>query len=555
MNKKIILIILVVLIAHLFFLNSGNTEAQLANSSWPTFHGNAQRTGLSPYDTSHVDGTILWAFKAGDQIEASPMVGEDGAIYFGANDGYFYAVNKNGTLRWKTKISTPRLQGYGGDTSYTSIIAAAVIDKQGNIYVTSRDQNLTALDSEGKIKWKFPINLSPDHIGSPLVGDDGTIYVNASPPDENFYEDDGTIYIKENPPEGGLYAINPDGTEKWHYYVKQRMFNSPAMGKDGTLYIAVATSFSEVKLIAINQDGTKKWEVLLPKEVESSPVVADNGVIYIGSFTQDRKGAGLFAVTKEGVLWHYTVGEKEVMSTPAVAKDGTIYIGSMVDKLFAINPDGTKKWSFDVGGEIGSSPAIGADGTIYFGVAVRSADQPNFIALNPDGTMKWKFASKLHVTLIASPAIGSEGTVYMTGWDGNLYAFGGSSPSAASIPEGALIRAIGGIDVYIVKHVGSKKFKRLILSPHVFNSYGHLRWEDIMDVQQSVVDAFTTSDMVRATVAGDPKVYRLFPSGDTGTKRWVETAEAFNRFGYDWDAIYTINKTERDAYLEGAPIE
>lgn len=123
------------------------------------------------------------------------------------------------------------------------------------------------------------------------------------------------------------------------------------------------------------------------------------------------------------------------------------------------------------------------------------------------------------------------------------------------LPEGALIRAIGDIDVYIVKYMGSKKFKRLVLNPHVFESYGHLRWQDVKDVDQSIVDAFTTSDMVRATVAGDPRVYRLFPDGDTGTKRWIKTAEAFNRLGHDWDAIYTINETDRDAYVEGATIE
>lgn len=122
------------------------------------------------------------------------------------------------------------------------------------------------------------------------------------------------------------------------------------------------------------------------------------------------------------------------------------------------------------------------------------------------------------------------------------------------IPEGGLIRAIGDIDVYIVKYMGSKKLKRLVLSPTVFNSYGHLRWENIKDVDQSVVDVFTTSDLVRATVAGDSRVFRLFPSGDTGEKRWIRTETAFLKLGYDWDAVYTINETDRDAYVNGQDI-
>jgi outer membrane protein assembly factor BamB len=40
----------------------------------------------------------------------------------------------------------------------------------------------------------------------------------------------------------------------------------------------------------------------------------------------------------------------------------------MDNKLYAINPDGSQKWSFTTGDiAIWSSPAIGADGTIYVG--------------------------------------------------------------------------------------------------------------------------------------------------------------------------------------------
>ena len=54
-------------------------------------------------------------------------------------------------------------------------------------------------------------------------------------------------------------------------------------------------------------------------------------------------------------------------SSPAIGSDGTIYVGSEDNNLYAINPDGTKKWAFDTGDDVNSSPAIGRDGTIYFG--------------------------------------------------------------------------------------------------------------------------------------------------------------------------------------------
>ncbi|MDO8558144.1 MAG: peptidoglycan DD-metalloendopeptidase family protein [bacterium] len=127
--------------------------------------------------------------------------------------------------------------------------------------------------------------------------------------------------------------------------------------------------------------------------------------------------------------------------------------------------------------------------------------------------------------------------------------------SSPAITEGALIRAAGDIDVYIVKYKNGKQFKRLILSPKVFNSYGHLRWENVITVTRTAVDTFAISDLVRATVAQDPKVYRLYPSGDIGEKRWIKTAEAFVRLGYDWDAVYEINSFDRDSYLTGIPLE
>lgn len=101
----------------------------------------------------------------------------------------------------------------------------------------------------------------------------------------------------------------------------------------------------------------------------------------------------------------------------------------------------------------------------------------------------------------------------------------------------------------MVKQVAGKKFRRLVLSPHVFNSYGHLKWENIVEVEPSLLDEFTISDLVRAE--GDAKVYRLSPQGDTGTKRWIPTAERFLQEGFDWDAVYTINAIDRDAYVMG----
>jgi len=83
------------------------------------------------------------------------------------------------------------------------------------------------------------------------------------------------------------------------------------------------------------------------------------------------------------------------------------------------------------------------------------------------------------------------------------------SALAVDVVDGDLIRnpsaeGMAQLDIYIVKTVGEKNFKRLILSPHVFESYAHFdkngngdNWDDVMDVDQATMDAYTTTDLVR----------------------------------------------------------
>ena len=58
-------------------------------------------------------------------------------------------------------------------------------------------------------------------------------------------------------------------------------------------------------------------------------------------------------------IWSYTTGSIEYAS-PVIGTDGTIYIGSFAG-LYALNPDGTLKWTYAAGSKISGSAAIGKD--------------------------------------------------------------------------------------------------------------------------------------------------------------------------------------------------
>lgn len=129
------------------------------------------------------------------------------------------------------------------------------------------------------------------------------------------------------------------------------------------------------------------------------------------------------------------------------------------------------------------------------------------------------------------------------------------SQQLPDVADGDLIRTADNPDIYIVKIVGTKKFKRLILNADIFNSYGHLKWENVKTVSQEILDSYMLSELVieinsDGTLAS-PKVYRVSsaPNSDIGTKQWLNlTPLEFEAAEYDWDAIYHINHREAAQY-------
>lgn len=133
-----------------------------------------------------------------------------------------------------------------------------------------------------------------------------------------------------------------------------------------------------------------------------------------------------------------------------------------------------------------------------------------------------------------------------------------SNSFADRFSEGALIRAVGDNRVFIVKN-GSKigrTYKRWIQTEEVFGFYGHLKWEDIIDIEPSLLLDFEESYLIRR--AGDAKVYEVDPPSPQasegqsrfGRKVWLDmTAEEFEASGRDWDAVYEVNDFEFNWYL------
>ena len=118
--------------------------------------------------------------------------------------------------------------------------------------------------------------------------------------------------------------------------------------------------------------------------------------------------------------------------------------------------------------------------------------------------------------------------------------------TTVNYPEGSLLRDKNGYKVYIIKG----NYKRWIQTAEIFNNYGHLNWDDIIDVDLKELNKYEDAWMIRAD--GDKRVYEL---NADATKHWLNmTAEQFTQTGHKWDMVFIVNDWERDFYTTGPDV-
>jgi outer membrane protein assembly factor BamB len=388
---------------------------------------------------------------------SSPAMAPDGTVYVGGTDHFLYALNPDGTVKWKFETGN-------------NLYASPAVGSDGTVYIGSEDRQFYAINPDGTLKWIFPTKTV--FTSSAALASDGTIYAAGTLLDKTIFlcPDGHTVSVQL----GGLFAINPDGTQKWATETSGVTNSSPAVASDGTIYIGSRGDFifdrtdycndksifpesdanpglpSNGHLYAINPDGTKKWDFHTLGAVDSSPAIAADGTIYVGSerplkfygtdqntlVDQSSSTTGfVYAINPDGTLKCFVDLFGDVDSSPAVGSDGTIYVGSDNFHVYALNPDCSIKWVEPTRDKVKSSPAIAADGTVYVG-----SNDSSLYAFDPDGTLKSTFDSTGAVN--SSPAIGKDGTLYFVSAAGNgdsydsntVYAVPGTGSALASAP-------------------------------------------------------------------------------------------------------------------------
>jgi outer membrane protein assembly factor BamB len=304
-------------------------DTGLADSPYPTYQVNNQRTGQSNY-TGPETNTTDWTYTIGSGTSYS-AIGSDGTIYCGVStSAILTALNTNGTVKWTSTLP------------YN--IRALGVGSNDILYVTTQ-YALYALDSStGTTIWAYN--------SSTALGPELTI------------ASDGTIYLKSGKSPYNIYAISSEGQFKWNYTLTGA--GNPAgiaIAPDGTIYVPCYYSDTRHYFYALNPDGSLKWISTQSPTMQRMPVIGSDGTIYITSWSC------LYAYAPNGTLkWSYACPDSGFYSAPSLASDGTLYIETSAG-VYALTDNGTNttvKWSYTISSPYsGLSILIGADGTIY----------------------------------------------------------------------------------------------------------------------------------------------------------------------------------------------
>ncbi|MFA2692407.1 outer membrane protein assembly factor BamB family protein [Bacillus mycoides] len=331
----------------------------------------------SPYAGTET-GKVKWEYKlykkdGGNQFfSAPPAIGSDGTIYIGNFNKKLYAFNKNGSIKWvKDDIANSDI--------------SPIIGEDGTIYVAYG--KLTALNPDGSIKWQVK---DAQAANTPIIDSEGTVYVYNSK---------------------SINAYNSNGSKKWE---SSQMFegansgkNSMLMSKDGIIY-TLLSSGENYFLYAHDKNGKELWKKQA-KGAGGNPGISlglDNELYVSG-------GSVIYVFDKDGNLikeWKLDKMRSQTAATIS-SKDGAIYMTGD-GAVAAYNRDHTLRWKFLPGEGVANSPVIDKNGVVY----VHS--KLTLYAVNPDGTQKWKMPFSLFHPGAANDSISidKDGTLYMAGY-------------------------------------------------------------------------------------------------------------------------------------------
>jgi outer membrane protein assembly factor BamB len=378
------------------------------NSPWPLFRRDHRNTANSPLPAIYT-GDQPWSFRTGKGIFSTPVIDEHGVVYVGSADHNFYALNPDGTEKFRF-ITGEIIDSAGALPRFDPAIGYPTVlipSGDGHIYHIRTDDGVSGTD---RVVWTFAARSAP-----------GAGFNNWFEGNIGFNYDGALLAGNTN---FNYYALNPDGTLKWTYPTGSNNWSLAGLGDDGMIY----WGSNDLYVRGVQPNGTEQWKFGTWGFIAASAAIGSDGTVYIPSF--DSMFYALDPHTG-AEKWHFKTND-HIYASAALAHDPqgattAIYFGSADGTLYALRPAGSLLWKYDTGDVIRSSPVIGRtpDGSsdiIYFG-----AGNGKIYALNADGTRRWSFDTTPGDPELAdrndlngSPALGETG-LYIGGETGDVW--------------------------------------------------------------------------------------------------------------------------------------
>ncbi|MDQ0088685.1 outer membrane protein assembly factor BamB [Paenibacillus anaericanus] len=357
------------------------------------FRGDLHNTGVSVTQGLPELTGEKWKIQIPGEIHSS-LVLADGTLYFGTEEGHFYAVNAtDGEIVW--------------DVIFDGKIRSSAAIYENMLYFTDTTSTLYALDQEdGSVKWKQKLDDSFSNgdksdewdyfIGSPTVDQD-VIYVGGEGP---FF-----------------YAINrQDGTIKWEFKTSSFVHGKAAIA-DGKVYFADMSG----SVVSLDQQTGEQIWLQNYGAIQSSLAFKDD-VLYFGS--RDNYVYALDAKTGE-IKWTHLTPRGSWVTSSAAVNDQYVAIGSSDSYLLHVfdSQSGKNLFDFELISRVFSSPVI-VDQIAYFGTGHTNGggrERDAFFALNLEtGQELWRFEGT-KTPILSSPVV-ADGVVFFATKDGIVYA-------------------------------------------------------------------------------------------------------------------------------------
>ncbi len=346
-------------------------------------HGDARHTHRSSGRVATSLPAVAWTHDVGGPVEAQVAASPDQqTLYVASLGGTLTALARNdGSVRWSLDL---------GDRVYSTPLVA----DDGVIYVGSDAKKFSAISPDGKVKWSLDTDGDADS-GAALSPDGAVIFAA------------GRM----------VYAVTPAGYVRWRFTAKRKVFTAPAVAPQGRIIVGS----QDHHVYALAPDGRLSWSLDLGVDVDGAPAIDDHGGVFVGT---DGDEVVRLDLDDGHIVWRANVGGY-VRGTLSVARNGDVLAGVYGPRPRAVRlraEDGGLRGDFPIQGTgardfgVHGGALEDSAGTLVFGA------QDNAVyAVDASGKLLWRFVAGADVD--APATLLSDGTLVIGSDDGSVRAF------------------------------------------------------------------------------------------------------------------------------------